>query len=173
MSIGRSLKATRDYLVSTLVGAIYTAALVAVIPRSGEEASLLLLVGLTVAPLALFAAINPSLSAATITAIIVLLSPAMNHAAPFNSAIDRIFEVAVGAMTGLFVTFLVLPSRAHGQVSADAAKVPSVSGRMPPKWNGDRFDVVLRFDGNSRSGPFTFRERHPCLLHGDLALDLG
>jgi uncharacterized membrane protein YccC len=39
MSIGRSLKATRDYLVSTLVGAIYTAALVAVIPRSGEEAS--------------------------------------------------------------------------------------------------------------------------------------
>jgi hypothetical protein len=61
----------------------------------------------------------------------------------------------------------------HAIIGGILPAIPSVSGRMPQKWNGDRFDVVLRFDGNSRSGPFTFRELHPCLLHGDLALDLG
>jgi hypothetical protein len=61
----------------------------------------------------------------------------------------------------------------HAIIGGILPAIPSVSGRMPQKWNGDRFDVVLRFDGNSRSGPFAFRELHPCLLHGDLALDLG
>jgi len=51
--------------------------------------------------------------------------------------------------------------------------IPSVAGRLPPKWNGSRFDIVLRFDAASRSGPFSFRELHPCLLAGDSTADLG
>jgi uncharacterized membrane protein YccC len=90
------------------------------IPHSGEGA-LLLTLALAVAPIAFVAAINPSLSAATMTTIIVLLYP--NHGDPFDSAIARVFEVVVGALTGLFVSFLVLPSRAHGQVRAQAAQV--------------------------------------------------
>src|ERR1700690_2944945 len=36
MSVGRSLKATRDYLVGTLGGAIYGGAIAVLIPHSGE-----------------------------------------------------------------------------------------------------------------------------------------
>jgi uncharacterized membrane protein YccC len=121
MSVGRSLKATRDYLIGTLGGAIYGGAIAVLIPHSGEGALLAVLV-LAVAPLAFVAAINPSLNVATVTAIIVLLLPTMNHGNPLDSAIDRVLEVAVGALTGLAVSFLVLPSRAHSQVRAKAAR---------------------------------------------------
>src|SRR5450756_1379621 len=121
MSVGRSLKATRDYLIGTVGGAIYGGAVAILIPHSGEGALLAVLV-LSVAPLAFIAAINPSLNVATITATIVLLLPLMNHASPLDSAIDRVLEVTVGALTGLLVSFVVLPSRAHSQIRAGAAR---------------------------------------------------
>jgi hypothetical protein len=121
MSVGRSLKATRDYLVGTIGGAIYGGAVAILIPHSNEGALLAVLV-LAVAPLAFIAAINPSLNVATVTAIIVLLLPMMNHNTPLESAIDRVLEVTVGAVTGLLVSFLVLPSRAHNQVRASSAE---------------------------------------------------
>ncbi|MBC7578333.1 MAG: FUSC family protein [Tardiphaga sp.] len=120
MSVGRSLKATRDYLVGTIGGAIYGGAVAILIPHSGEGALLAVLV-LAGAPLAFIAAINPSLNVATVTAIIVLLLPLMNHGTPLESAIDRVLEVTVGAVIGLLVSFLVLPSRAHSQIRASAA----------------------------------------------------
>ena len=122
MSVGRSLKATRDYLVGTVGGAIYGGAVAVLVPHSGEGALLAVLV-MAVAPLAFIAAINPSLNVATVTAIIVLLLPAMSHGDPLDSAIDRVLEVAVGAVTGLLVSFLVLPSRAHSQIRVSAASV--------------------------------------------------
>jgi uncharacterized membrane protein YccC len=121
MSVGRSLKATRDYLVGTVGGAIYGGAVAVLIPHSGEGALLAVLV-LAVAPLAFIAAINPSLNVATVTAIIVLLVPTMSHVSPLASAIDRVLEVAVGAITGLLVSFLVLPSRAHSQMRTSSAR---------------------------------------------------
>jgi uncharacterized membrane protein YccC len=121
MSVGRSLKATRDYLVGTLGGAVYGAFIAVMIPHSGESALLAVLV-LAVLPLAFIAAINPSLNVATVTAIIVLLLPTMNHGDPLDSAIDRVLEVTVGALSGLMVSFLVLPSRAHSHVRTRAAQ---------------------------------------------------
>ncbi len=121
MSVGRSLKATRDYLIGTIGGAVYGGAVAILIPHSNEGMLLLVLV-LAVAPLAFIAAINPSLNVAPVTAIIVLLLPLMNHNTPLESAIDRVLEVAVGAITGLLVSFIVLPSRAHSQVRANAAQ---------------------------------------------------
>jgi hypothetical protein len=120
MSVGRSLKATRDYMLGTIGGAIYGGAIAVLIPHSGEGSLLALLV-LAVTPLAFVAAINPSLNSATVTAVIVLLVPAMNHASPLDSAFDRVLEVTVGALTGLLVSFLVLPSRAISQIRANAA----------------------------------------------------
>src|ERR1700686_1677688 len=120
MSVGRSLKATRDYMIGTLGGAVYGAAVAILIPHNGEGALLAVLV-LAVAPLAFMSAINPSLNAATVTAIIVLLLPTMNHGNVLDSAIDRVLEVTVGALTGLLVSFVVLPSRAHSQTRATAA----------------------------------------------------
>src|ERR1700720_368966 len=122
MSVGRSLKATRDYMLGTVGGAIYGGAIAVLIPHSGEAGLLALLV-LAVAPLAFIAAINPSLNAATVTAVIVLLLPAMHHASPLGSAIDRVMEVMVGAFTGLLVSFLILPSRAHSQIRVSAARL--------------------------------------------------
>src|SRR6202158_666888 len=101
-------------------GAIYGGALAVLVPHSGEGALLAVLV-LAVAPLAFISAINPSVNAATVTAIMVLLLPVMNHSRVLDSAIDRVLEVTVGALTGLLVSFLVLPSRAHSQVRANAA----------------------------------------------------
>jgi uncharacterized membrane protein YccC len=122
MSVGRSLKATRDYLVGTVGGAIYGGAVAIMIPHSGEGALLAVLV-LAVAPLAFIAAINPSLNVATVTAIIVLLLPMMHQTTPLDSAIDRVLEVTVGAITGLVVSFFVLPSRAHTLIRANAARM--------------------------------------------------
>src|SRR6201994_4501753 len=70
MSVGRSLKATRDYMFGTIGGAIYGGAIAILIPHSGEAGLLALLV-LAVAPLAFIAAVNPSLNTATVTAVIV------------------------------------------------------------------------------------------------------
>jgi uncharacterized membrane protein YccC len=122
MSVGRSLKATRDYMLGTIGGAVYGGAIAILIPHSGEGGLLALLV-LAVAPLAFIGAINPSLSAATVTAVIVLLVPAMNNTNPLDSTIDRLLEVTVGAVTGLVVSFLVLPSRAISQIRINSAQL--------------------------------------------------
>jgi uncharacterized membrane protein YccC len=121
MSVGRSLKATRDYMLGTIGGAIYGGAIAVLIPHSSETAIMALLV-LAVAPLAFIASINPSLNAATVTGVIVLLVPTFSHVDPLMSAIDRVCEVSVGAITGLLVSFFVLPSRAHGQLRINAAR---------------------------------------------------
>jgi len=121
MSVGRSLKATFDYLVGTLGGAIYGGAIGVLVPHSSEIA-LLAVLALAVAPLAFVAAINPRFSVAPVTAIIVLLIPIMTHATPVASALDRVMEVAIGGITGLIVSFLLLPSNAHPLVGAAAAR---------------------------------------------------
>ena len=40
---------------------------------------------------------------------------------------------------------------------------------MPTKWDGARFDVVLRFDRTAPGAPWSFRQLFPCLLSGDSA----
>ncbi len=121
ISVGRSLKATFDYLVGTLGGAIYGGAIGVLVPHANEIA-LLAVLALAVAPLALIAAMHRSLAVAPITAIIVLLVPTMTHASPIASALDRISEVALGGVTGFVVSFLLLPSSAHSMVVAAAAR---------------------------------------------------
>jgi uncharacterized membrane protein YccC len=121
MSVGRSLKATFDYLAGTLGGAIYGGAIGVLIPHA-SELGLLAVLALAVAPLAFIAAINPRFSVAPVTAIIVLLIPIMTHATPVASALDRVMEVAIGGITGLIVSFFLLPSNAHPLVAAAAAR---------------------------------------------------
>mgnify|MGYP002077409216 CR=1 FL=1 len=122
MSVGRSIKVTTDYLIGTIGGAIYGGVIAVLLPHTSELA-LLAALALAVAPLAVVAAINPSLNVAPVTAIIVLLLPSMTHASPLASAIDRVIEVAVGAFVGLVVSFAVLPSRAHNLAIAAAARM--------------------------------------------------
>jgi len=121
MNVGRSLKATFDYLAGTLGGAIYGGAIGGLVPHPSEIA-LLSILALAVAPLAFIAATNPRFSVAPITAIIVLLVPTFTHTTPVGSAFDRVIEVALGGVTGLVVSFFLLPSNAHPLVVAAAAR---------------------------------------------------
>lgn len=121
-SVGRSLKTTRDYMFGTIGGALYGGAIAVLIPHNGELQLLAMLV-LAIAPVAFIAAINPSFNTATVTSVIVLLVPAMSHVNPIGSAIDRVCEVAVGALTGLAVSSLLVPARAHVQIRAAAGRV--------------------------------------------------
>jgi Fusaric acid resistance protein-like len=112
----KALKAMFDYLAGTLAGAAYAGGVTVLIPHSNEIA-LLAVLAFCVAPLALVAAINPSLNVAPITAIIVILVPTITHASPIASAFDRVLEVALGGITGFAVTLLLLPGPWRGRAS--------------------------------------------------------
>ena len=52
--------------------------------------------------------------------------------------------------------------------------LPAIAGAqtlpgMPKKWDGARFDVVLRFDRSAPGAPWTFRQLFPRLMSGDSA----
>jgi uncharacterized membrane protein YccC len=131
MSVGGSLKATFDYLLGTLGGAVYGGAIAALVPHSGEMALLAVIV-IAVAPLALLAAINPSFRVAPITALIVLLGPTSVQGGPIASAVDRMLEVALGGITALVVSLLVLPARAHAlAIEAAARALERIADMLP------------------------------------------
>jgi uncharacterized membrane protein YccC len=111
MSVGRTLKASIDYLLGTIGGSIYGGAVAVLIPHTNELTLLAVLV-IAVAPMALYAALRPAMNVVPISAIIVLLVP-LNSGTPLDSAINRILEVALGALIGLLVSALVVPSSAH------------------------------------------------------------
>jgi uncharacterized membrane protein YccC len=121
MSVGRSLKATIDYLAGTIGGAIY-GGVVGVLVGGGSEIALLAGLAIAVGPLALIAAMRQSLTAAPITAAIVLLVPALTHAGPIAAAVDRVLEVALGAVIGLTISFVLFPSSAYGLVIEAGAR---------------------------------------------------
>jgi uncharacterized membrane protein YccC len=121
-SVGRSLKATIDYFVGTLGGAIYAGAVAAFIPHAGEIA-LLGVLAIAVAPLVLLATINSSFNVAPATAIIVVLAPTITHSTPIESAFFRLIEVGLGAGIGLLVSLTVFPARAHALAVESAARM--------------------------------------------------
>jgi uncharacterized membrane protein YccC len=129
MSVGRSLKASADYLIGTVGGAIYGGAVAIVIPHDSEWA-LLAVLFIAVAPLALFAATRANMNVVPVTAIIVLLVPTITHTTPFYSAVFRVVEVGVGAIVGLLISFIVLPSRAHPQMRQAAARTLELMARV-------------------------------------------
>jgi len=132
MSVGRSLKATTDYLVGTLGGAIYAGAVGTLVPHDNEVA-LLAALALAVAPAALVVAINPRYSAATFTAVMVFFGPTITHTGPIASAVERVIEVAVGGIVGLFVSLVVFPARAHDLATEAAAQMIDLMTRFVPE----------------------------------------
>jgi uncharacterized membrane protein YccC len=141
MSVGRSLKASADYLIGTIGGAIYGGAVAIIIPH-GSEWALLVVLFIAVAPLALFAATRANMNVLPITAIIVLLVPTITHTTPFYSAVFRVVEVAVGAVIGLLVSFIVLPSRAHPQMRQAGARTLELMARVLTVLLGSRHEGI-------------------------------
>jgi uncharacterized membrane protein YccC len=132
ISVGRSLKATTDYLVSTLGGAIYAGAVGALVPHT-DEIALLGALALAVGPAALVAATNPRFSAAPFTAVMVFFGPTITHTGPIASAAERVIEVAVGAVVGLVVSFVVLPARARELVIETAGRMLALMAQALPE----------------------------------------
>ncbi len=128
MSFGRSMKAAMDYLAGTLGGALYGGAVVTLIPQPNEMALAAVLV-IAVAPPAVLGAINPRFNVATVTSVMLVMVPGMTHTGPIESAVFRVIEVAVGAMTALAVSFLILPARAHSLAIEAAAQMLDLAAR--------------------------------------------
>lgn len=131
-TFGSSLKATIDYLVSTFCGSVYAGLISVLIPHEGQMAQAGLL-ALAVAPLALLAGLRPSFSTATFTGVLVLLVPEIAHVGPITSAVYRVIEVAVGALTALVVSLVVLPARAHSLLVAAAARMLDLMAQALPE----------------------------------------
>jgi len=132
MNVGKSLKATIDYFIGTLGGAVYSGLLSFLIPHTTEPAVLGIL-ALTVAPVALVAAFNPSFASAPFTAILVLLWPLIAHVSPFESALYRVSEVLLGCVVALLVSLLVFPARARHSALAAAAQMLDLAANALPQ----------------------------------------
>jgi uncharacterized membrane protein YccC len=63
----------------------------------------------------------------------VVLGAAAVHTDPIGSAFYRVLEVAIGGITGLVVSLLVLPARAHGLLIEAAADMLDLLARTLPK----------------------------------------
>jgi uncharacterized membrane protein YccC len=132
MSVGKSLKATIDYLSGTLGGALYAGAVGALIPHANEPA-LSATLAITLAPPALLAAANPRFSAAPFTAVLVFLAPTITHLGPIASAFERLIEVAVGGFVGLAVSFMIFPARANDLAIDAAGRVLNLMAQVLPE----------------------------------------
>jgi uncharacterized membrane protein YccC len=131
MSVGKSVKATIDYFVGTLGGVIYAAAVSALIPQT-TAGGLLAALAATVPPLAFLAAVSPKFAAAVPTGLIVVVVPTLTHATPLASAIDRVEEVALGAVVALAVSLVVLPARARDMARGSAAAMLETIAEATP-----------------------------------------
>lgn len=131
MSVGKSVKATLDYSLGTLGGAVYAGVVAAMLPGPSQT-GLLLVLTIAIAPLALLAALSPRFSVAPSTAAIVVLAPTITHVTPFTSAYDRVLEVALGGAVALVVSHVVLPARARVLVKEAAADMLDVAADALP-----------------------------------------
>jgi uncharacterized membrane protein YccC len=112
MSTGGSLRATVEYIIGTVGGAVYGSIIGVLIPHATPlaEASVL---ALAIAPLALLAAFNPNFRVAPFSAVLVILIAGQFGEGPIESAITRSAEVALGGVIAVIVSLLVFPERAH------------------------------------------------------------
>ena len=136
MSIGKSVKATIDYIAGTLGGAIYAGAISAFIPQT-TDAGILVALAAAVAPLALLSAVKPRYAAAPPTGLIVVVAPTLTHGTTLMSALDRVEEVALGAVVALAVSLVVLPARARDMARLSAAAMlEAIAEAIPPVFAG-------------------------------------
>jgi len=118
-SIGASINAAADRIVSTSVGTIIGYLVAVSVPSTfvGTVAGLFI----ALVPLAMMAAKNPSYRIAPLTAAILFIA-APSHASVFLSGLHRVIEITIGSVIGVAVAFLVFPSRAETTLRKEAGK---------------------------------------------------
>ena len=121
ISLGRSLKATLDYFAGTIGGVMWGACVAA--PRPAHHRSLAPPRSPACARAPCLYRGSPSLAhAGPITAAIVVLLPQMMHTSPIDSAMERVSEVLLGGVAGLFVSFVLVPWSAFQHTREVAAQ---------------------------------------------------
>jgi uncharacterized membrane protein YccC len=148
MSAGGSLRATLEYIVGTVGGAIYAAIIGVLIPHATTLSEAFVL-ALSIAPLALLAAFNPNFRVAPFSAVLVLLISGQFGEGPIEGAITRSSEVALGGVIAVVVSLLVFPERAHHmRLKAAVALLRQLARVLPELLIG--FTRPLDPDENSR-----------------------
>lgn len=132
MSVGGSLKATTDYIIGTLGGAVYASAIAVLVPHPNPLAVAGTL-ALAIVPLAYAAAVNPSFRVAPFTAVIVLLISSQLGETPIESALYRLLEVVIGGAVAIVVSLVVFPARAHALGLDDAGRVLELMANAMPR----------------------------------------
>jgi uncharacterized membrane protein YccC len=143
MSAGGSVRASLEYMVGTLAGAIYAGLLGVAVPHTSMLALTALLV-ITIAPLAIAAAVNASFRAAPFSALLVLLIAGQLGEGPVGSALLRIGEVALGAVIAIVISFLVFPERARSLALDAAARILREMARILPQLAAGCFQALDR-----------------------------
>jgi uncharacterized membrane protein YccC len=132
MSVGGSLRATVEYIVGTLGGAIYAGLVGVLVPQPPTAIAQGTALALCIAPLALAAALNPNFRVAPFSAVLVLLISGQLGGGPIESAVMRATEVALGGALAVIVSLLVFSQRAHGLALGEAARVlEQLAGVLP------------------------------------------
>jgi uncharacterized membrane protein YccC len=130
-SAGGSIRASLEYLLGTLAGAVYATVVALLLPHA-TPLSMGLALTLAIAPLAYAAASSPVFRVAPFTAVIVLLLGAQTGQGPLAAATTRLVEVALGGGVAVAVSLLVWPERAHGRGrQAAAAALERLAGALP------------------------------------------
>jgi len=131
VSAGGSVRASLEYLVGTLAGAVYATVVALVLPHSTTLAMGLAL-ALAIAPLAYAAASSSIFRVAPFTAAIVLLLAGEHEQGPLAAATTRLVEVALGGAVAVAVSLLVLPERAPARRrQAAAAALERLAQALP------------------------------------------
>lgn len=112
MSAGGSIRATVEYVLGTLAGAIYASVIAILIPHRTELATAVAL-AVAIAPLAYAAARSPLFRVAPFTALIVLLLAGEFGQDPVAAAAIRLVEVAFGGLVAITVSLVIFPERAY------------------------------------------------------------
>lgn len=126
-SLGATITASIERFMGTLVGALAGAVAAYFHSRWPEFGGLILC--LTVALLAFVAAIRPSLKAAPVTAVIMLIGTT-THMDPLVAASLRVAEITVGSLVGVAATLLIFPARAHASVVASVQKIAGLQAHI-------------------------------------------
>ena len=144
LSVGGSLGASLEYFLGTLGGAIYGGLVGVLIPHTTELAQIVV-VALSVAPLAFAAALNPNFRVAPFSAVLVLLISDQLGEGPIQSALTRLLEVALGGAVAVAVSLLIFPERAHRLALEAASRVLDEMAKDIP-------EILARFF-NTHEGP--------------------
>ena len=134
--------------MGTLGGAVYAGTLATLVPHY-DEISLLAVLALAVAPLAAARGHGSAFPRRAVHGRHRGSGASGTHTDPIGSAFYRVLEVALGGATGLVVSCLVLPARAHVVVIDAAADMLGLLAQaLPDLLSGLRLSMQRRSDGS-------------------------